>query len=145
MKQFATTELKKFNFLSSEIEAIYHEAAQRFGLSDSAMRILYAICNHGEKCLLSDICRLTGTSKQTINSAIRKLEADNIVYLETASGRKKMACLTEKGKELAKQTAVRLIEIENDIFDSWQKQERELYLELTQKYLTSFKKKIKEL
>lgn len=137
--------MKKFNYLSSEIDAAYHEAAQRLGLSDSAMQILYAICNHEEQCLLSDICKLSGTSKQTINSALRKLEAEHIVYLKTAAGRRKTVCLTENGKELVNRTVARLIKVENDIFSSWQEQELKLYLELTQKYLISFKNKIKEM
>lgn len=137
-------EMKKFNYLSSEIDAAYHEAAQRLGLSDSAMQILYTICNHGEQCLISDICRLSGTSKQTINSALRKLEAEDIVYLETATGKKKTVCLTESGKRLVERTVVKLIKAENDIFSSWQEQELSLYLQLTQKYLISFKNKIKE-
>ena len=145
MKELLTVQLKRFNHLASEIEAAYHEAAQRLGLSDSAMQVLYTICNNGEQCLLSDICNLSGTSKQTINSALRKLEAEGIVYLETFSGKKKIVCLTAKGKNLINNTVVRLIEIENDIFSSWAKSEQELYLELTQRYLTSFKDKIKEL
>lgn len=145
MKELLTVQLKRFNHLSSEIDAAYHEAAQRLGLSDSAMQVLYTICNNGEKCLLSDICNLSGTSKQTINSALRKLETEGIVYLETFSGKKKNVCLTAKGKNLINNTVVRLIEIENDIFSSWTKPEQELYLELTQRYLTSFKDKIKEL
>lgn len=137
-------EMKTFNYLSSEIDAAYHEAAKRFGLSDSAMQILYAICNNGEHCLLSDICRLSGTSKQTINSALRKLESDGIVYLGTAMGRKKTVYLTKDGKGLVNRTVARLIQAENEIFASWSEQELKLYLSLTQKYLISFKHKIKE-
>lgn len=137
-------EIKTFNYLSSEIDAAYHETAKRLGLSDSAMQILYAICNHGEQCLLSDICRLSGTSKQTINSALRKLESNGIIYLETAMGRKKTVCLTADGKELVNRTVARLIQVENEIFASWPEQELKLYLALTQKYLISFKNKIKK-
>lgn len=144
MQPLIPEEMKKFNYLSSEIDAAYHEAAHKLGLSDSAMRILYAICNHGEQCLLSDICRLSGTSKQTINSALRKLELNGIVYLETAAGRKKTVCLTEDGKELVNNTVAKLIKAENEIFASWQESEIKLYIELTQKYLISFKSKIKE-
>lgn len=145
MEELLTVQLKRINHLSSEIDAAYHEAAQKLGLSDSAMQVLYAICNNGEKCLLSDICNLSGTSKQTINSAIRKLEAEGIVYLETFSGRKKNVCLTAKGENLMNNTVVRLIKIENEIFSSWTKPEQELYLELMQRYLTSFRDKIGEL
>lgn len=138
-------EMRKFNYLLSEIDAAYHEAGQKLGLSDSAMQILYVICNHGEECLLSEICSLSGTSKQTINSALRKLEAEGIVRLEALTGRRKKVCLTVRGKELANGTVLRLMEIENAVFGSWAEQERELYLALTQRYLTSFQEKIKEL
>lgn len=145
MHSLTPTDMQKFNYLVSEIDAAYHEAAQRLGLSDSTLQILYVLCNHGEQCLLSDICKLSGTSKQTINSAIRKLEAEGMIYLETAAGRKKKACLTESGKVLVYRTIFPLIQIENDIFDSWPEPDRTLYLELTQRYLTSFRNKIKEL
>ena len=66
-------ELRRFNQLLSEIEAVYHEAAWKLGLSNSAEQILYAICNLGVPCLLSDIVRFSGMSKQTINSAYLSL------------------------------------------------------------------------
>lgn len=138
-------EMKRFNYLTAEIDAAYHEAAFKLGMSDSAMMILYAICNHGEECLLYDIIRLSGISKQTVNSSLRRLEDENIVYLEAFGGRKKKVCLTEKGKELVKNTVLRVIEIENEIFASWEEEERRLYIELTQRYLVAFKEKIKEL
>lgn len=144
MSEFATEKLKRFNYLSGEIEAVYHEAALKFGLSDSAMLVLYAICNNGENCLLSDIIHLSGESKQTINSALRKLEAEGIVYLEAVNGKKKNVCLTKKGRELADRTVIRLLDIENGIFDSWSLEEQEQYLTLTHRYLTAFKEKLKE-
>ena len=84
-----TEEMRQFNYLLSEIDAVYLEASQKLCLSDSAMQILYVISNHREECLLSEIYRLSGISKQTINSALRKLEADGIVRLESLAGRRK--------------------------------------------------------
>lgn len=144
MEKTIIEEMRKFNYLIGEIDAAYHKASQKLGLSDSAMEILYIICNHGEECQLSRICSLSGTSKQTINSALRKLEAEGVVRLETLTGRRKKVCLTPQGKALTDNTVSRLIEIENEIFSSWSKQERELYLRLTQRYLISIKEKIKE-
>lgn len=145
MESTIKKEVKCFNYLVSEIDTTYHEAALKLGLSDSAMMILYSICNSGESCLLSDIYKLSGISKQTINSAIRKLEKEEIIYLEVYSGRKKRVCLTDKGKELSKNTVHRLISIENEIYGSWTKEDLEMYLNLTQRYLNSFKEKVKEL
>ena len=145
MEIHLTAGLKRFNFLAGEIDAAYHEAALRLGLSDSAMQVLYAICNKGESCPLNEICRLSGLSRQTINSALRKLETEGILYLEALSGRKKRACLTAQGKELAQRTVAHLMEIENSILDSWPEAQREQYLDSMQKYLTAFREKIKEL
>lgn len=141
MKIYVSKEMKRFNYLIGEIDAAYHEMSLKLGLSDSAMRILYTICDNGECCLLQEICRRSGVSKQTINSAIRKLEKEGIVYLEPAGTRNKNVCLTDKGKRLAERTAARMIEAENDIFASWKKEDVEKYLELTERFLIAFREK----
>ena len=143
MDYFVNTQMKHFNLLLSEIDAAYHDAALRLGLSDSAMLILYTICWCDGECLLSDIT--SGASKQTINSALRKLEADNIVCLEAFGGRKKKVRLTEEGNQFVKDTVFRLIEVENAIFNIWSDEEKNTYIELTRQYLTDFRERIKEL
>lgn len=138
-------QMKRFNLLSTEIDAAYHEAAFKLGLSDSTMLILYTAYSNGGECLLNDITLMSGASKQTVNSALRKLEAEGIVDLKSFEGRKKKVCLTDKGMQLADSTASRLIDIENEIFSSWSDEETSMYIELTKRYLTDFKEKIKEI
>lgn len=139
MDTYLSEEMKHINYLTTEIDEAYHEAALKLGLSDSTMLVLYTVCNHGESCLVNDIIRLSGISKQTLNSALRKLENEDVIYLEAVGGKKKQVCLTDKGKTLVKGTVLRVIEIENAIFDSWTERE------LTRKYLLDFKEKVKEL
>lgn len=91
----AEQRLKHFNFLTSEINSVYHEAALKFGLNDSAMMVLYAVCDHEGSCLLNEIGRLSGTSKQTVHSAVRRLEEEGYVRLDAFDGRKKVVRLTE--------------------------------------------------
>lgn len=141
----AGKELRRFNQLFAEIEAVYHEMAWKLGLSDSAERILYAICNLGVPCLLSDIVSFSGISKQTINSALRKLKQEGVLRLETIGGRKKQVFLTEEGERLVRQTAMQIIAIENEIYSGWTEEELSLYLALTQKYLSELKEKTKDL
>ena len=145
MAEFMTDGLQRLNYLTSEINAAYHQAALKLGLSDSTMMVLYSMCNCGGSCLLSDICKMSGTSRQTIHSAIRRLEADGLIYLEAGRGRKKRVCLTGKGMDTSKNGVARLVELENDILDSWPKEDQEQYLELTGRYLCALKEKIKEL
>ncbi|MCM1158871.1 MAG: MarR family transcriptional regulator [Bacteroidales bacterium] len=138
-------ELKRYNHLITEIDAVYHTISLKFGLSDSAMVILYTLCEAGGSCLLQDICRTSGMSKQTLNSALRKLESEDILYLEPAGAKNKKVCLTEKGKLLAEQTALKIITAENDIFLSWAQEDVEKYLELTERYLHTLQEKSREL
>ena len=44
-----------------------------------------------------------------------------------------------------KDTVLRVIEIENEIFDGWSEEEKSTYVELTQRYQVEFRKKVKEL
>lgn len=145
MEDKIKTKMERLNLLLTEIDAVYHEAALKLGLSDSAMLILYTVCSREGVCPLSDITHTSGVSKQTINSALRKLEAEEVVRLETIGARRKRVCLTEKGKGLAERTVYRLIEVENEILASWSEEEQKRYIELTQRYLNLFKEKLKEM
>lgn len=80
-----------------------------------------------------------------MNSALRKLEAEGVVYLEPVSARSKSVCLTEAGQALAAETAGKIIRIENDIFDSWPQADVEQYLELTERFLLALREKAEQL
>lgn len=137
--------MKRFNYLLGEMDAAYHEISLKLGISDSAMIILYTICDIGDCCLLAQICRLSGLSKQTVNSALRKLEAQGTLYLEKAGPKGKKVCLTEAGKALAERTALRLLRTEDAILASWPRQDVEKYLDLTERFLTSLREEAAKL
>lgn len=126
MEFYMNSEMKRFNLLISEIDTAYHDAALKLELSDSAMLILYTLCSYDGECLLSDIT--SGASKQTINSALRKLETEGMVYLESFDRKKKKVYLTQKGRELAKDTVLQVIRVENEIFASWTEEEKCIYI-----------------
>ena len=136
--------VRRINCLSNDLEAIYHQAAVKLGISDSALLILYMIHDLGDTCLPSDICKLTGISKQTVNSALRKLEADEILYLQH-NGRTKQLCLTEKGKDYIAKTAAKLFEAECTAFENWTEEDIDLYLQLTEKYNASLRQQVEKL
>lgn len=136
-------ELKRYNYLFGETGAVYHEMYLKAGLSDSAAKILYAILENGESRMLKEICYFTGLNKQTVNSALRKLEKEGVIYLEKAGQKNKIACLTESGKLMAQNTAGRVLGAEDEIFRSWLPEDVEKYLELTEKFLSALKEKAK--
>lgn len=141
----ACTAIKRYNHLLGEIEGVYHEISLQLGLSDSVSKILYTLCVQEDRCPLSVICRQTGLSKQTVNSAIRKLEQQGMVLLEPVSGKSKDVLLTEAGKELARRTARRIIEMENSIFQSWDQEDVQRYLQLTEEFLRALEQKAQQL
>lgn len=134
-----SNKLKRLNYSISAIESIYHDAACKFGISDSTMMILYTVSFMGGKCLLRDIYTLSGVRKQTINSAIRRLENDEMIYLENHNGKSKKVCFTDKGKNFADKTVVPLISAENRILESWSESDADLYIELTRRYAEDLK------
>lgn len=145
MTERALDKIRQFNYIMGETNAAYHMASAKLGLSDSAMAILYSLCNYKGRCLLGDIIKLSGMSKQTVNSALRRLEAEGVVTLEAESGRRKAVRLTEKGSALAESTAARLIRIENEIFADWSPEAREAYLGYEKRYLEDFKKRVEDM
>ncbi len=137
--------LKRFNYIVSELDALYHEAAVKLALSDSALNILYTICWVGDGCQQSDICRLSGISRQTINSAIGRLEQEGILLRKAGQGRKIRLFLTEKGHEIIAQKVQPLVDAEDQMLQSWEDNERKELIRLMGKYRDGFEEKVKHL
>ncbi len=143
--QHTKDDLRRYNYLMSEIDGLYHEAAFRVGISDSVQRILYVVYSENYRCLQSEIYKQSGVSRQTINSAIRRLEQDGIVRLEKGKGRNTVVCLTKEGIRFAKEKIEPLYRMEHEIFDVWSADEMALYLKLTEKYRDGLKEKLNQL
>lgn len=136
---------RRYNRIISEIDEVYHEIAVRQGFSNSAMQILYTLSDNDGQCRLTDLIKLSGVNKQTANSALRRLEKEDIVFLEPAGGKSKRVCLTEKGFAVARETVDQVLEIENRIYASWSKEEWELYVQLTERYMCQLRDAMKEI
>ena len=137
--------VRRLDYLTNEMNAIYHQSSLRLGISDSVSMVLYTIYDKGADCLLSDVYKNSGISKQTVNSAIRHLEADGVLYLEPYKGRSKRIVLTEKGEALLQNTAARLFEAELRAFDGWTEEELRTHIGLLEKYLTALRREVERL
>lgn len=139
------TKTKRYNHILSEIDSVYHEIALKQGFSDSIMMVLYTLADNNGSCLISELVKQAGISKQTINSALRKLEDEDIIYLESAGGKSKRILLTEKGQSVVHETVDKVIAIENKIYGSWNPEEWALYVKLTERFLHELREEIKEI
>ncbi len=138
-------QLRRINYLASEMDSLYHLADLRLGISDSVSLVLYALYDGEGRCPLGDIYKMSGVSKQTLNSAVRALEKDGILYLEPYKGRAKLAVLTEKGQAYAEQTAARLLHAELQAFDGWTEEEVCTHIRLLEKYTECFRREVEKL
>lgn len=137
--------IHKLNFLVSEMDSIYHQASVKLGVSDSTMCILYTIQDQGSECLLSSVYKSSGINKQTVNSAIRKMEAEGLLYLVNEDGKKKKIMLTDKGQELMKKSAGVLFELEKRVFGSYSEKELNAYLSLMERYTEALRNEVEKL
>ncbi len=137
--------VRQFNAMSNEINELYHNAAVKLGISDSVFNILYIVCEAGDKCPQSRIYKESGISRQTINSAIRGLKQQGLVYMERGKDRKTTVYLTEQGKLFAHEKMEPIYQIEDTIFDEWTEEESSLYISLTAQYRDALKQKLEML
>lgn len=135
-------DFRRYNILAWETEALYHSISLQFGLTDSAVNILYLICFEGGKAMLGEIVRHSGLQKQTINSSMRLLEKKGIVKLEPVNGKMKCVSLTSEGSEIADRTVRKLIEWENTAMSTFSKKELDTLLSLMEKYNASMEKSL---
>lgn len=128
-----------FNKVAREIDAAYHDASNKLGLSDSERDILYVLSQM--EASQSEVCAMTGLTKQTVNSAVKKMI--NAGYIEPLKGEKKEKLIfTSKGRDYAESTIAKLVAAENKIFGRWSKEEQNEFIKLNQKYLELFKEEI---
>ncbi len=127
------------------MNSTFHEAAFKFGMSDSEMSIFYVIHRCGEGCNQSELYKSTGMRRSTVNSAIRKMEKENLLYLTPGEGRNTKVYLTEDGRKRSRDTVEKLLLIENEIFESWNEDEKKAFMELSMRFFHQLKQKVEEL
>ena len=91
--------------MHKEEDGLYHRLAKRFGLSDSALWILYALEAFRAPVTQAELCGYLSLSKQTINSGLKQLQLEDCIRLVSGPGRRKYLCLTARGERLTAGTA----------------------------------------
>lgn len=127
--------LSEYNSIIKENDEIYHKAARRIGISDCAFWILYIMLEEKGVVTQSTICDAFYQPKQTVNSALKKLESKGYIKLEIiAGGRSKQINFTQKGKKFAKETIGQVIASEQRAISGLTLEEQETFLGLFHKF-----------
>lgn len=141
MEQKIQQQLNSLNRLYKETDEIYRGIAGRFGLTDTAFWILYAISHTDGDCTQNDLCNDWFYPVQTINSAVSNLQKKGLVRLETipCTRNRKRILLTEDGNQFAKRIVSKIDELEKNAFLMFTEEERENYISLYQRHLENIK------
>lgn len=92
-----------FNRETKKLDDVYRSAAKSCGISECAFWILYTLRVEEKPFTQAEICEFLIEPKQTVNSALKKLEAEGYLTLSAgADQRSKRVCLTEKGERFVK-------------------------------------------
>ena len=84
----------------------------------------------------SVIAQVMSMSRQTVNSAIKKLEKQGYLRLEAVSGdrRNKILSFTEEGETFVKRTVDRVLSLEHQVFENLEVEEQEQITQILRKY-----------
>lgn len=147
MKKDYSDPLATFNQLYKEMDEIYHQYARDHGMSDTAMWLLYSLCLSDTPYTQREICSEWHYPPQTLNSALKTLERQGLIALESVPGnqKNKLVVLTEQGNSVVQQMIVPLVAAERQSFMELQEGEKEALLSLTQKYVDLLQSNIRKI
>ena len=128
-----------FNRETKKLDDVYRSAAKSCGISECAFWILYTLRVEEKPFTQAEICE----PKQTVNSALKKLEAEGYLTLSAgADQRSKRVCLTEKGERFVKAHVDRVPEAEAAALGAMTAAERDALIRLTGRYRALFAQKL---
>lgn len=116
------------------------------GLSLGAFWILYMLRTEYTLPIQSELCSQLHVPKQTVNSALKKMEADGYLILGRGDDRRsKRILLTPEGVRLCKDTIDKVVRMEQNALGGLSKEEQELFLSLFRKHTDLLGRQIKQL
>ena len=143
MEQDAKRMLLEYNRETKRLDDLYRCAAKQCGISECAFWILYTLRAEERQFTQAEICEFLIEPKQTVNSALKKLEAEGYLTLSAgADQRSKRVCLTEKGERFVKAHVDRVPEAEAAALGAMTAAERDALIRLTDRYRALFAQKL---
>ena len=136
--------LADFNKEMKTLDDVYRNAAKSSDMGECAFWILYTLRVEEKPFTQAEICAFLAEPKQTVNSALKKLEAEGYLALHAgADQRSKTVRLTEKGERLAETRVDWIPEAEAAALRGMTQEEQTMFLRLLGRYRTLFARQLK--
>ena len=121
-----STRLYALNETWKENADIYRRMAKQMNMTDTVMWALYTLRIEPGEITQSRMCEFLHEPKQTVNSALKKMEADGLITLQSGSNRRtKTIHLTAAGLAVARKTSDRVMETEQQALAQFSEEEAE--------------------
>lgn len=129
--------LAAFNRAHKRMNVLYHNYARDAGISDAAFWLMYSLYEKGGPCTQTELCEAWFFAPQTINSALKSLEKQGLIILDSVpnSRKNKQFFFTEAGEQLVREKIIPLVQAEEQSFLRLDEQERNALLTITQKHI----------
>lgn len=138
--------ISEFNRVWRDNDKIYRDAAKAMGISECVFWILYSLRENKDTITQREIVEQLSIPPQTVNSALKKLEADGYVLLKPGSDRRsKLVCFTEKGRTFAAGTVDQVLEAEQKSVEELSEEEKTAFLKHFTTYTNLLKNQIQKL
>ncbi len=113
-----------------EMDALYHSVAAKYGLSDTALWILYLVSEDSGELTQQSLCRQGCFAKQTINTAVNSLVKNGFLERIPIPGTRnhKRLRLTPAGRTLADSTTKNLKKAEENAYGRFTEAELQAFL-----------------
>ena len=136
--------LAAFNQLYKEMDQVYHQYARDRNISDTALWLLYSLCEEEGPYTQRELCTAWHWPPQTVNSALKSLEKQGILRLDPQPGsrKNKIVRLTSTGQQLVRETIVPVFLAEKRALESLEPEEQEQLLVLTRRYTSSLQREL---
>ena len=128
---------RSFDRLYRRTDQLYYEMARDCGIPESAYWVMYAIHVCGGEVTVRDLAREWCYSRQTVNSALRALEARGLVETSFCEGgrKAKRVTLSEEGARFVAEQIVPANKAERRAFGALSTSEQQEMLRLVRKYV----------
>ncbi|MGN0071907.1 MAG: MarR family winged helix-turn-helix transcriptional regulator [Atopobiaceae bacterium] len=139
--------VRDIDILYRESDRLYYELARGCGLSDAAYWVLYEIVYNGGVASQRSLAQAFALSRQTVNTAIKSLEAKGLVKLEFEEGSRKCkdVLLTDAGRAFCDEKLVPAMEAESRAFEALSEHDREEFVRLVGTYAEAIDREIEKM
>lgn len=139
--------LAAFNRAHKRMNVLYHNYARDAGISDAAFWLMYSLYEKGGPCTQTELCEAWFFAPQTINSALKSLEKQGLIILDSVpnSRKNKQLFFSEAGEQLVREKIIPLVQAEEQSFLRLDEQERNALLKITQKHIDILEEEIKRI